>query len=258
MKLLDYLVSSGTRKKLLVLLWAGNVEASGHQLAKLAGSAYSGVHQELESMLNAGLVTSRPEGKAVMFRKNDKYIHAHMLVTLLEGEHSVQANRKKPTDDEVRLNLSRFGAPLAVYGETNVDLSLEETLVAGLALSRHDATVARVLPVVFAKNKDAFDSERLEFLARQQGLLQVLGLFWDLTGCLLNNKRLRTMAQRVKDNRRKRTENFFLNAKTNRFEQALTKANTPPVARKWKFAMNMDMDSFESSFRKSFPNAVTT
>jgi hypothetical protein len=256
MNLLDFLVSSDTRRKLLVLLWAENVEASGHQLAKLASAAYSGVHQELESMVNAGLVSSRPEGKAVMFRKNDQYPYAHMLVTLLEGEQKAPASKQRPTDHDARLNLSKFGAPLAVEGVTNVDLSLEQTLVAGLALSRRDATVARVMPVVFAKNKDAVDSERLEFLARRKGLLQVLGLFWDLTGSLMNNKELRRKAKRVKDNRRKRTENFFLNTKSNRFEQALAEANTPSVVRDWKFTMNMNMDSFESSFRKSFPASV--
>lgn len=253
MNLLDFLVFSQTRKNLLVLLWAENVEASGYQLAKLAGSAYSGVHQELESMVKAGLITARPQGKAVLFRKNDKYPQAGMLVALLESGQKVHPNTQNPSEDDVRLNLSKFGAPLAVNGESDVDLSLEETLVAGLALSRHDATVARVLPVVFAKNKDAVNQERLEFLARQNGLLQVLGFFWDLTGRLMKNKRLQTMARHMRDHRRKRSQEFFLNAKKNRFEQALAKANTPPVARHWNFEMNMNMDSFEAPFRKSFP-----
>jgi hypothetical protein len=158
------------------------------------------------------------------------------------------------SDDDVRLNLTRFGAPLAVHGETNVDLSLEETLVAALGLARHDATVARVLPVVFAKNRNLLDWARLEFCARQEGVLQVLGLFWDLTGSMMNNKKLQAKARPLKDNRRKRMENFFL-TKGNRFEQALAEANTPSVARRWNFLMKMEMDSFEGSFRKHFPES---
>jgi hypothetical protein len=48
-------------------------------------------------------------------------------------------------------------------------------------------------------------------------------------------------------------ENYFLNVKPNRFEQRLAEMNTPVVARDWKYLMNMDMDSFESAFKKNLP-----
>lgn len=250
MGLLDFLVTSETRKGLLRLLWGQNVEASAHQLAKLTDAAYSGVHAELGAMEKEGLVMARRKGKALIFRKNDGYHYASELRGLL-ADQMRWAGPTQASDDDVRLNLVKFGAPLAVHGETNVDLPVEEALVAGLNLSRRDATVARVLPVVFAKNRNSVDWDRLEFRARQQGVLQPLGLFLDLTGSLLNNNSLKRRAKHFMDHRRKHLEHFFLNAKPNRFEQMLAEANTPKVARDWKYLMNVNMDSFESAFKKN-------
>ena len=256
--LLDFLVTSQTRRELLRLLWAENLESSAHQLALLVGGAYSSVYEELASMQNEGLVTSRRHGKAVMFKKNERYASSRALKTLLDAQQPSVGSAQKATDNQVRLNLAKFGAPLGVHGETEVDLSLEETLVGAMALARHDATVARVLPVVFAKTRNLLNMRRLEFLARQDGLLSVLGFFLDLTASLIKSKRLHADAQRLKDKRRKRMENFFVDRNFNRFEAALTEINTPPVARRWNFLMNMGMDSFEDRFKRSFPESDLT
>ncbi|MCI0602973.1 winged helix-turn-helix domain-containing protein [bacterium] len=256
MNLLDFLVTSETRKALLRLLWVDDLEASGHQLAQLADAAYSAVHSELEAMKNEGLVTTRKEGKAVMFRKNNNYNDRKALSNLLANTPKTSSSySRKPTDDEVRLNLSKFGAPLGVHGESEVDLSLEETLAYAMKLARRDSTVARVLPVVFAKNKDVVDFPRLEFMARKLEVLPVLGLFLDLTASLLKSQKLHKLAQGYDDRRRKHTENFFVNKKLNRFENELAEKNTPPVARSWRFLLNMGMDSFEDLFRKTFPGS---
>ena len=253
MSLLNFLVTSETRKELLRLLWVDNLEASGYQLARLAGGAYSSVYDELEAMKKERLVTSRRQGNAVMFRKNDGFTWRKALTTLLNTQQVSVARAKKPTDDEVRLSLSKFGAPLRVHRESELDLPLEETLVCALTLARRDATVARVLPVVFAKNQDLLNLRRLEFLARKQGVLPVLGLFLDLTALLTKRQKLHAEARRFKDGRRKRMENFFVDRKFTRFEKELAERNTPSVARHWHFLMNMGLDSFEDRFKKSFP-----
>ena len=253
MSLLNFLVTSETRKELLRLLWVDNLEASGYQLARLAGGAYSSVYDELEAMKKERLVTSRRQGNSVMFRKNDGYTWRKALTTLLNTQQVSVARAKKPTDDEVRLSLSKFGAPLRVHRESELDLPLEETLVCALTLARRDATVARVLPVVFAKNQDLLNLRRLEFLARKQGVLPVLGLFLDLTALLTKRQKLHAEARRFKDGRRKRMENFFVDRKFTRFEKELAEKNTPSVARHWHFLMNMGLDSFEDRFKKSFP-----
>lgn len=250
MSLLDFLVTSKTRKELLRVLFGQDVVASGHQLSKLVGGAYSLVHYELAAMRKEGLVMSRKEGRAVVFRKNDKYPERKALETLLDVKKESVMLGKQVDDQRVRLNLARFGAPLSVDGESENDLSLEETLALALGLSRRDATVARVLPVVFAKNKDRLDLPRLEYLARKQGVLPVLGFFLDMTGSLTRNPGLRADARRLMDRRRKRMEPFFVRRKFSEFENRLAEANTPPVARSWHFLMNMAMDSFESLFQK--------
>jgi len=253
MNLLDFLVTSETRKKLLKLLWVDNLEASGHQLAQLAQAAYSVVHNELEAMKNEGLVTSSEKGKAMMFKKNNNYTDRKALAVLLSGTPKTYSGlSRKPTDDEVKLNLSKFGAPLCVHGETKMNFSLEETLAYGLVLARRDSTVTRVLPVAFAKNKDVVDFTRLEFLARKLEVLPVLGMFLDITSSLLKNQKLHRLAQSYDDRRRKHVQDFFVNKKLSRFENELATKNTSPVARSWRFRLNMPMESFESLFRKNF------
>jgi hypothetical protein len=250
MNLLDFLVTSEIRKELLKLLWVDNLEASGHQLAQLAQASYSAVHSELEAMKNEGVVTATEKGKAMMFKKNKNYTGRKALSTLLATLPKT-ARSRKPADDEVKLSLVKFGAPLGVDGESGLNLSLEETLAYALRLARRDSTVARVLPVVFAHNKDVLDFPRLEFLARKLEVLPVLGLFLDLTASLSKDRKLHKVALRYDDRRRKRMQNFFENKKFNRFEDELAAKNTPPVARSWRFLMNMGMDSFENLFQKN-------
>lgn len=248
---MNFLVTSNTRKELLSLLWGQNEEGSGYQLAKLVGCAYSAVHAELEAMKKEGLVTSSQKGRSVLFRKNDSYPWSNELTTLLGNPKRLVEPTMDLSDDEIRLSLSKHGAPLGVWGESKLDLPVEETLVYALSLARRDATVARVLPVVFAKNRDALDLPRLEFLARKKGVLPVLGMFLNLTALLMKDSKLRKKARQLMDRRRKLTENFFVGRKLNSFEKELADKNTPPVARDWHFLLNMGIDSFESLFRKN-------
>lgn len=250
MSLLNFLVTSKTRKDLLRALFEQGVVASGHQLSKLVGGSYSLVHSELDAMRKEGLVTSRKEGRAVIFRRNDNYPERKVIQTLLDFKKQSGRPGNHVDDQGVRVNLARFGAPLSVEGESENDLSLEETLVLALSLSRRDASVTRTLPVVFAKNRDQLNFPRLEYLARKQGVLPVLGFFLDMTGLLARSPALRSQGRRLMDHRRKHMESFFLRRNLSEFEKRLAEANTPPVARSWHFLMNMGMDSFESLFRK--------
>lgn len=255
MSLMEYLVTSETRRELLRLLWVDNVEASGHQLAQLAGGAYSAVHGELQAMTKEGLATSQPKGRAVLFKKNEVYRFGEALTSLL-GLPAAEDSKSEPTDADVRLNLFKFGAPLAVHGRSQLDLSLEETLASSLGLARRDATVARVLPVVFARNETGLNMARLEFLARKQNALPVLGFFLDLTASLSKNRKLRKDARRLKDRRRRRDVNFFVDRKFSRFEEELNRRNTPDLAHSWHFLLNMRMDSFKDFYEKHLPARV--
>jgi hypothetical protein len=50
-KILEYLITSNTRRNLLALLWGKGISGSSAQLSELVGSARSGVHAELRAML---------------------------------------------------------------------------------------------------------------------------------------------------------------------------------------------------------------
>lgn len=251
MSLLNFLVKSKTRKDLLRILWGEGVSASVHQLALLSNAPYSAVHGELEEMKGEGLVVSQKRGRAEIFAKNSRYSSAKTLLMLLDMPKVQDFSKSEVSDLVVRANLAKFGAPLFGPTQSKIDLSLEETLVYGLRLARNDSTVARALPVVIAKNKKKYDLARLEYLARKNKMLPVLGFYLELTALLSKDKMLKIFARQLMDHRRRKTELFFSSHKMNKFEQSLTEKNTPAVARRWHFAMNIGMDSFESLFQKS-------
>ncbi len=227
------------------------MEASGHQLALLAKATYSTVHGELEYMKQEGLVTSRRQGRAEVFSKNEKYPSKKALLMLLEIPKTKSVDSDNATDEDVRSNLARFGAPVVTQEKTSFNFSLEEALVRGLSLARKDSTVARALPVAFARNRKTYDLARLEYLARRNKLLPVLGFYLELTGVLLKDKKLQVFAKQLMDKRRKKMEFFFKSQKINKYEQLLVDKNTPAVARQWHFLMNLGLDSFETLFKKN-------
>lgn len=251
MGLVDFLVTSNTRKDLLHLIWREGVEASGHQLALLSKATYSTVHGELEAMKQEGLVTSRRQGRAEVFSKNDGYPSKMALLILLEVPKAKSVASDDVSDEDVRSNLARFGTPVVTQGKSTLNLSLEEALVWGLDLARKDSTVARALPVAFARNRKTYDLARLEYLARRNKVLPVLGFYLELTAILSKDKKLQVFAKQLMDKRRKKMELFFKTQKINKYEQNLVEKNTPTVARHWHFLMNMGLDSFETLFKKN-------
>lgn len=251
MGLLNFLVKSNTRRDLLKLLWAEEIVASGHQLSLLLGAAYSATHVELEAMKEEGIVKAHKEGKAEVYSKNERYPHKHALLLLL-APFGRALDLSAVDDEGVKSNLAKYGTPVLSTKKPKRYLSLEEALAHGLDLARRDASVARSLPVAFAKNREKVDLARLEFLARKRNLLPVLGFYLDLTAQLLGDRKLQKTALGLLDRRRKRKELFFNTQKRiSKFEQVLAENNTPPVARKWNFLMNLGMDSFEGIFRKN-------
>ena len=251
MGLFDYLVTSQTRQKLLQLLWGEGVDASIHQIAKLSGLAYSAVYKELEQMKKEGLVTSQLHGRAEFLRKNITFIDGELLMQLIGGSRDT-LKRRTVNEGDIRDNLARLGAPLGAAGTSKTELTTEEVAVHALVLARRDATVARSLPLFFAKNANELNYNKLIFLATQMNLKPMLGFFLDLTGYLSGNKKLTKLAHKLYDKRRKKDSFFFLKAKMTPLQRQLSELNTPRVARKWHFLMNMGMDSFETLFQKNY------
>lgn len=245
--LLDYLVPSPARRGLLRTLQAHERGLTVRQLSLRAGVTYSNAHREVDLMKRAGLLHTERVGNAVLCSWKGKSSEARILAPLLDTRKTSSAS---PPDEEAFFwNLKRWSAPLSRTGTPGKRLTLEETLAQALALARRDADVARVWPVLLAKNRSEVDIEELEFLARRLGEKKALGFFLSLTGRLLKDPSLARHADRLHDGRVRRMEDFF-RARRGKRARALAGERTPDLAREWCFRMNMSLESFEQLFRK--------
>jgi hypothetical protein len=249
METLDYLVTSDCRKSLLKLLWGEGLEASTNQLKKLTQHPYSSVYKELESMRKAGLVDVKNVGRASVYsKKNDTKLNKLMELLL---DQKPKSDNIEPTDEDVKVNLVRYGAPLAWDGQTNLDLSIEQTLTFALPLARQEAAVARSLPVVFARHQSELDYSQLEFLASQLNAKQTLGFFLDLTAHLSKNHKMKKIARALRDKRNRIDRPFFHSEKTaSETMKKIMDLRTPNLAKRWHYQMNMSLQSFETLFNK--------
>ena len=159
-------------------------------------------------------------------------------------------HQAKPTRDQVYAWLSHYGA--ALYGSTSVNPSTvpepETVLAEGLKLSRQSASVARALPVALWKNRQRLNMDRLRREAERRGQARVLGFFLDLTTKLSGETMFAAEAAKLHARSPAKPTQFF--RPTTWRERRLAELRTPEVARKWRFRMNMPMDSFVSMFEK--------
>lgn len=246
MRLLEYLVPSMARREVLKALQSLKGGLTVRQLSQKTGVSYSGVHLEVAQMEKLGLARTERVGNAVMCSWNEKHPAAKALRRLLDDESGRAAD---PDEETVFWNLRRWGAPLVRVGVPGEELSLESTLAYGLKLARHHSDVARVWPVVLAKNRQKVDLANLSRLANRLGQKRFLGFFLALTGRLLKDETLEVQGKRLRDERFRSTQDFFLPVQGER-AQKLAEERTPPLARDWGLRMNMPMESFESSFAK--------
>jgi hypothetical protein len=247
--LLSYLVTGRARRRLLRLLWAGGATGSVSELARRAGVSFASAHRELEAMRAEGLALAERAGAALVYRANDAYERAD-VVRQLVGGGSARSASPPAEGDRVRGWLAAAGAPLLVSRPLRGSRPpLEEVLADGLSLSHHDAAVARVMPVVLWKHRHEVDYGRLVRAATERDEGQALGFFLELTGRLGQDPRLASLSRRLRDHRRARLRPYFARAQ-GRMALALARKRTPPLARRWGYLMNMDLDSFASAFGK--------
>ena len=248
--LLPYLVTSRARRDLLRLLWAERAEGSVSELARMARVSFAAAHRELEAMRAEGLVACERVGAALVYRADRKHQQAALVRRLLKEGMTASGTPSAPRAEKVRGWLAAAGAPLLVSRPVVGRMPrLEEVLAEGLALSHHDATVARVLPVVLWRQRDRLDHVRLVHEATRRNELQALGFFLELTGRLGGDPRLSALSRRLRDRRRSRARQFFARPH-GRMALAAARRKTPPVARRWGYLMNMGLDSFASAFAK--------
>ena len=255
MRLLDFLVSSRTRRQVLRTLWAHSegrapVGLTVYQLAKLSRVTYSGAHREVNLMKRVRLIETQRVGKAILCRWSPESSAGAVLDALLDG-HGSSDRATRPSEDQVVWNLRRWNAPLVDPGSPGSNLTLDETLAYAVELSRRRPEVARVWPVVLAKNRSAVNLKALTAASRRLGQKRALGFLLMLSARLLHDQDLSEFASGLRDNRWRAVRNYFL-GKRGRRAQALAEQRTPPLARDWLFRMNMPMDSFETFFHKHY------
>lgn len=247
--MLHYLITSRARRALLRLLWVDRVAAPVSELARRAGVSFSTAQCELVAMERVGLAVSTAKGNRVEYRANTASPQGELLSRLLSDEKPT-GPKESDADAEVRAWLKAHGAPLAVPDvETKSKPALEEVLARALRLSHRDAAVARVLPVLLWRQHEQLDWDRLRREAHAAREDQTLGFFVELTGKLAKDRDLERLGRSLRDHRRKQTRPFFAGPQ-GPHALALARKNTPAVAKRWGFTMNMPLDSFASMFEK--------
>ena len=248
--MLDYLVTSKARLRLVRLLWTARERGSVSDLARRANLSFRSAHKELNGMLNAGLAECSRVGNATVFEAKLDHARADALLALLGHDRATSDNG--PDEQwarRVRAWLGTWGAPLAVGSEVAELPGVEHVFAEGCRLAHYDASVARGMPVFVWKNRRGLDLKRLRMEAQHVGEKRAVGFFLELTATLARDRDLAKAAEEFRDHRVRRSKDFFV-GRNSTHARSLAEQRTPPVARKWHFRMNVSMDSFSSTFRK--------
>jgi hypothetical protein len=101
-------------------------------------------------------------------------------------------------------------------------------------------------------NRDKLRLGDLVRRARRAKEGATLGFFLDLTSELAGSRQFAAAHADLRPDRPPSDTFFFEDAEKSLVGKELAALNTPSVARRWRFLMNMPLDSFETLFRKTF------
>ncbi len=252
--MLDFLVTSKARRRLLDMLWRQGERGSTARLAELAGVGFASAYRELHAMQTVGLALAEREGAAQLYRANA----AHPLAEVVRA--LVTAATPPPAEDaevrRLRGQLAALGAPLQHEAVEPPTAPVEATVARAVQIAHRDPVVARTLPVCLYRQRDALDPARLRKHAAQLGEKHALGFFLGLTAELSGDRRFNVWAKPLRDRRRTAQRAFFSTASRSPRERRLAEERTPRVARYWGWRMNMGLDTFRATFEKFAPDAV--
>lgn len=160
--------------------------------------------------------------------------------------------------EDILFFLGTYGAPIGnLPASPNKELSFEEVVVKALVFSRQNPIVARAFPVFIVKNEQRFKNfQRLKELVIKEHQENTLGFFLDVTYELTGKEIYKELAGQLKKN--PTVEDFFVIYKPSKYRERLLTRNTPVIAKRWFFRMNMNLDSFQSTFKKFVSQDVTT
>lgn len=241
--MLQFLVTSTVRRRLLVLLWGEKKSGSVAELAELADASFASTHAELKAMQRLQLVRSVRDGAKEVFSANPEHPEAELLSRLAQTDvppRSVAASG----DEELKQKLVFLGAPLRGVKPLPVAPSdVLHVLADGTALARRDTVVARSLPLCFWNNRDRLDGKALQGLSAAPEEKHAFAFFLELAGELGGDRRLVGLAEVLRDQRLTQLRPFF-------YSMTSGSARDFALAKKWGFLMNMELDSFRALFDK--------
>jgi len=241
--MLQYLVTSKVRRRLLVLLWGEKKSGSVAELAALVDVSFASAHAELKAMLRLQLVRSSRDSGKEAFAANLDHPEADVLAKLARTDV-----RPRPVaaehDEELKQQLVALGAPLRGVKSSHVEPEeLLQTLFDATELARRDAVVARTLPLCFWKHRDQLDAKALQVTNVGAEDKHALAFFLELTSELGGDRRLVGLAEALRDRRLTQLKPFF-------HSMAPNTGRDFALAKKWGFTMNMELDSFRTLFDK--------
>jgi hypothetical protein len=238
-----------SRWKLLKALWLDSASGSVHALAKQNQLSYSSAHAELKRLERASFARSRAVGNSLVFEANRPQRAEHAIEELVRASAETESLEGGQLPLQVMADLASLGAPVRAESAPASHVVPEETVAQGLRLTHRDPALARVYPVLLARNRDRLDLERLKQRASALKEQRTLGFFLELTGELARDKRLRAFAQTLRDRRVRKVRDFF-EGPHGKYSQDLANRRTPQLAKDWHFRMDMDMENFRSMYSK--------
>ena len=242
--MLEFLVTSKARRRLLRLLWGDEASGSASALARRAGVGFASAYRELQAMRRLALVDVARRDGATVFSANRRHPLAGALEDLLASPR--QARRSL---EATRARAAALGAPVLAARAAKRNGSVEQMLVEAVTRAHEDPALARALPVAFYRQRDRVNPERLALAAQAGAEKAAVGLFLELTAQVSGDRRFSEWARPLRD-RRVRVKRPFFYSTAAAVQAATVPDRSPPVARRWGFRLDYSLDDFRSLFEK--------
>ena len=235
--MLQFLVSSKVRRRLLLLLWVDGEEGTATQLAARAHVSFASAYRELRAMNRWQLVTTGRTRDGLVYAANRAHPDADALTKVFRPGPRVIVDERAQA---LRAQLAESGAPLRSIAPSGKRLAIDVLVAEGVELARRDAEVARTLPVLIYKHRDVID-----IVARSPAVRPVahrLGFFLALTARLSGESRFDRVAATLRDRRVKRQDLFDGASSSSAGARAFR------LAHAWGFRMRADLGWFQTLF----------